>query len=315
MFFAVVVIGGVAVLTAGAVAMFAIEPSAGAPELTPVVSAEPVTTAKQPAVTAEVSVAVASLDPSILPARKVVTTSIPVKAASAPAEPQPNPVKEIAKDAAAAMDALKEQDPRWAQADGEHGKAPAFDSMLPASKTTNAAAGTGAIALVDPATEAGDPADVTETAAIEPEVVKPKRAAKAKPEKPAEAAVEDNPLSPPGVGAETRTVQISKGVNMRSRPKSGSGVLTVIPKGAAVGLVDCNAWCEVVYKGQRGFIYKDFISGGGGGKANKSASRQPNTKNDDQAKTVYTLDAPKAEPTEPVKQTTSDVKGISSRLE
>jgi hypothetical protein len=61
--------------------------------------------------------------------------------------------------------------------------------------------------------------------------------------------------------APQRTVRVNDGVNLRARPASGSKVLRVIPARSSVGLVDCKAWCEVVYDGTRGFIYRSFVGG------------------------------------------------------
>jgi len=72
----------------------------------------------------------------------------------------------------------------------------------------------------------------------------------------AEATADDDT---PNSKAPTRTAQINRGVNMRTRPESGSGVLTVVPKAANVELVGCEVWCEVVYKGRRGYVFKDFV--------------------------------------------------------
>ena len=64
---------------------------------------------------------------------------------------------------------------------------------------------------------------------------------------------------------------------MRSRPKSGSGIIMVVPQSATVQLVGCKVWCEIVYKGRRGYVYKDFLGGGrsasSGGKAKAKVSR------------------------------------------
>ena len=46
---------------------------------------------------------------------------------------------------------------------------------------------------------------------------------------------------------------------MRTRPKSGASVLTIVPKAASVQLVSCKLWCEIVYKGRRGYVFNDFI--------------------------------------------------------
>ena len=312
--FAVTVIAGVAMVTAGAVAMFAIEPSEGAPEQKGTVASG--------TVAADKSAVTASLEPSI-PVHKV--TTLPVPAARAPADLLNKPQTAVSetvdtedldalqaqKDASQDVDALQQQDPRWARSDSEK-SATAFDSVLQPSTPAGgdaAAAGTGALALADPSpTDVKKTVEGAETAAIAPEDLKPKQTAKVKPTKPAEPKVDDdNSDLPPGVSSSVRTVQITKGANMRSRPKSGSSVLAVVPKGAAVQLVSCSAWCEIIYDGRRGYVYKNFIGGAGrGGSAAKSTK----------TKTVFTVDAKQPETTTTSStQPKSTVKPISSRLQ
>lgn len=91
------------------------------------------------------------------------------------------------------------------------------------------------------------PTDSTETSAVP----QPRPAIEAiRPEQPAAA----------GGRAPSRTATIASAVNMRASGAKGARVLAVIPRGATVGLVDCDGWCEVIYEGRRGFIYKSFIA-------------------------------------------------------
>lgn len=302
LFFVVGVIGGAALLTAGAVALFAIEPSQSAPE--PEQKSTIVAEQKSTFIT-EIPAVTASLEPSV-PVHKVTTRSISAAEFDPPAEPKAAAVEAAAEAAPAEDESVPGQhDPRWARTDGEK-TTTAFASVLQSSADDgeNGLVATGAIPLASPSPgETAAKTDGTETAAIAPEEVVPEKTAKAKPDKPAEAADDDKDL-PPGVAASARTVQITKGVNMRSRPKSGSAVLTTVPKGAAVQVVSCKAWCEIVYKGRRGYVYKDFV--GGGGRVSSAAA----PKN----KTVFTVNAKQPEATETTTQSASRAKPISSRL-
>lgn len=56
---------------------------------------------------------------------------------------------------------------------------------------------------------------------------------------------------------DAREAVIKRSVNMRTAP--GGSVLGIIPAKTAVELVSCTKWCEIVYKGQRGFVYKSYI--------------------------------------------------------
>lgn len=50
-------------------------------------------------------------------------------------------------------------------------------------------------------------------------------------------------------------------VNLRAGPSDNARVLMVVPARARIQAAkDCAYWCEVVYEGKRGFIYKSFIA-------------------------------------------------------
>ncbi|MBW8639273.1 SH3 domain-containing protein [Hoeflea sp. WL0058] len=52
----------------------------------------------------------------------------------------------------------------------------------------------------------------------------------------------------------------TKAVNLRSAPANGSRVMQVVPANAAIKTdASCRHWCEVVYDGSKGYIYKSFI--------------------------------------------------------
>jgi SH3-like domain-containing protein len=56
-----------------------------------------------------------------------------------------------------------------------------------------------------------------------------------------------------------RAAQVTKYVNMRSGPNDESKVVAVVPAKASVSVLDCKSWCEVVFDGKKGWIYKRFI--------------------------------------------------------
>lgn len=100
-----------------------------------------------------------------------------------------------------------------------------------------------------------EPADETATAAISPTDAATEAA---------ETAPEQEPVSPAASGAApSSNVTVTTHVKMRAGPRDEAAVVTVIPDNAVVGLVKCESWCEVVYKGRRGFVYKGFIDGRG----------------------------------------------------
>ena len=283
------VIAGVAVLTAGGVAVFFARPSQGAPEAAPIAEAQnPAAADTRVEADVEKPIMTASLDPAF-PVHKVVTK--PVAALKGPALQLPSPPSARGKTAepatnsleiadAAEFDALEQQDPRWARAGADHSDAVFASVMQPGEGGASVATG-GTVPPGGgrPAARGDDAADDTRTAAIAPD--------EAKPNAKSETQSKDD-----AVAAEaTRTVQINRGANMRARPKSGSSTLTVVPRGAAVQLVGCKAWCEIIYKGQRGYIYKDFV---GGSKRTASARSTRSTKAaaaKPKVKSVYVVDA------------------------
>lgn len=56
-----------------------------------------------------------------------------------------------------------------------------------------------------------------------------------------------------------KTARVTKYVNLRAGPADESRVIAVVPANAEVKVESGCQWCTVVYKGQRGYIYKSFI--------------------------------------------------------
>jgi hypothetical protein len=250
--FAIMVIGGVALATAGVVGVFFIEPSEGQANA-------------QPVIAEDAPVETASLDPTFLPVRKVVTQHIRVVA-------EPQPIEPAAAEAEADPDALAPLDPRWAR---------------PATPTPEAAASVAATippisAFVEPADDS-DPTDGTETGAIAPDETALPNAGKQVTDPDVDAKATDDPMS---LVAKARPTQIRTAANMRSRPKSGSGIIMVVPQSATVQLVGCKVWCEIVYKGKRGYVYKDFLNGS----RSASNSSKPKSSGAKKPKAVKTVD-------------------------
>jgi hypothetical protein len=77
-------------------------------------------------------------------------------------------------------------------------------------------------------------------------------------EETAEQAVED---PEPEVAAVTRTAPVTTDVNMRAGPSNDAAVVLVVRRNREVEVIGCRYWCEVIYDGKRGFIYKGFVRG------------------------------------------------------
>lgn len=61
-------------------------------------------------------------------------------------------------------------------------------------------------------------------------------------------------------GAPAGAARVTAAVNMRSGPRKGAGVLTVVPAGSPVQVLSCNGWCQIAYNGRKGFIYKSYLA-------------------------------------------------------
>ena len=309
--FAMAVIVGVTVVTSAAVATFFSKSAQSVAEPAPQIvtdkeapqivadkqAAPQIATDEQPASqlpTADKPVMTAALEPAFPPVHKVAiktfpalkssqlpaakpvapsTAVEPVAAAPAP-KPEPEPAALEPSDATMVasfgeVDALEQQDPRWAIYDAAASRSE-FLTVIPPAASSG---------------KRGGSTDGTETAAIVPDEAKPNRAS--------DAASDDTTAAAPAAASATRSVQVNKGVNLRSRGRSGSSVIMTIPRSATVQVVGCKAWCEVIYKGRRGFIYKSFVGGGGGYKRSGSRSKQPAVAAAPKVdpKTVYVVDS------------------------
>lgn len=121
-------------------------------------------------------------------------------------------------------------------------------------------------------------------APLTPEMMDDTRTAAISPDEPAVEA-RPEPKKAPAAGAAATgaapasTAVVTSSVKMRSRATNGAAIVAVIPDNASVGVVACQAWCEVVYKGRRGFIYKDFV-----GKPSAAPAQPQNTVANDPGK-------------------------------
>ncbi|PBB83648.1 SH3 domain-containing protein [Mesorhizobium sp. WSM3876] len=100
---------------------------------------------------------------------------------------------------------------------------------------------------------AADDTDSARTAAIPQS--KPQVAA-------AEAAASESedPATPDASAAESG--RIVKAVTMRTGPKKGAAAIVTIPAKTSVQVVNCKKWCEIVYNGKRGWVYKTYVKTG-----------------------------------------------------
>ncbi|CAN7362533.1 SH3 domain-containing protein [Mesorhizobium amorphae] len=171
----------------------------------------------------------------------------------------------------ASIPALAANDPRWSGADTEAASAsaatatseqaaskPADDNAKPsvaafaepAAKNDATTALSNVAAPEDAATD--DSMDGAQTAAIP--TPKPQVAAAA-------ASQADDSQAQPQT-ANAATGRILKAVTMRAGPKQKAAAMLTVPAKTSVQVISCKKWCQIVYNGKRGWIYKTYIKTG-----------------------------------------------------
>ncbi|TIL86351.1 MAG: SH3 domain-containing protein [Mesorhizobium sp.] len=58
------------------------------------------------------------------------------------------------------------------------------------------------------------------------------------------------------------TGRILRGVTMRTGPKNSAAAIVTIPAKTSVQVMGCKKWCQIVYNGKRGWIYRSFVKTG-----------------------------------------------------
>ncbi|MFK0690631.1 SH3 domain-containing protein [Mesorhizobium sp. IMUNJ 23033] len=171
----------------------------------------------------------------------------------------------------ASIPALAANDPRWSGADTEAASAstatatseraaskPADDNAKPsaaafaepAAKNDATTALSNVAAPEDGATD--DSMDGAQTAAIP--TPKPQVAAAAA------SQADDSQAKPQKASAATG--RILKAVTMRAGPKQKAAAMLTVPAKTSVQVISCKKWCQIVYNGKRGWVYKTYIKTG-----------------------------------------------------
>jgi hypothetical protein len=111
-----------------------------------------------------------------------------------------------------------------------------------------------AAAIAVPAVDGGTPAPQADA-----------KQDKAVPDGPVFAAIPTPRPTLPGEAADSKAADdkasghVLRAVTMRSGPKTGAAAIGTVPAKTAVEVISCEKWCEIVYKGKRGFVYKSFV--------------------------------------------------------
>ncbi|TPJ28731.1 SH3 domain-containing protein [Mesorhizobium sp. B2-8-3] len=249
-------VGTAALLGVAAVALWLCVPgsdrqvtAANAAQIVPTI---PVKTTKVAPAAAAVTVATA---PQAARKGDAVTPTTPAREANIPALASNNP-RWTASDAKTppapaenqqAADAAPAQstDTAFAEADAENDASDALSQVAGSASETAAAA-----------KKPGDTMDGAQTAAIpeaKPQVPDPQPAAtdsSAQPEPKAQRA------------SAAANGRVLRAVTMRSGPKKGASAIATVPAKASVQVMNCKKWCEIVYNGKHGWVYKSYIKTG-----------------------------------------------------
>lgn len=224
-------------------------------------------------------------EPEPEPAKPVVvadaTAAIPALAAQ-PATPVVAPKSDQVSPRTAAQEApiavLSSTDPRWsgtqtAGAQTAQQSAPPSDHASSFAKAEQPAAA-GDSKAAPPAQQVAQAVEPAQ--APTPSSVIPNAAAVVAPDPTDDAPTgaiaqvkPDAPTAKPAATPKQQTAssandgRILRGVNMRAGPDNNAATITVLPAKTAVDVISCKQWCEVVFNGKRGWVYKTFVQRGG----------------------------------------------------
>ncbi|TPK94585.1 SH3 domain-containing protein [Mesorhizobium sp. B2-4-12] len=224
--------------------------------------------------------AVASTEQTI-PANPVKTTKIAPSGTTVAAAAVPqvthkaDQVSRAVAVAEAAIPALAANDPRWTGSQAKTVSAPAPASTGPtAGKTEQPTDKTAAVAAFaqpsadkDAATELAKVAAPAPAAASNPDGAQTAAIPEVQPQIPEQqpAAAEDNggkDKAKPHKAAAAGTGRILRPVTMRSSPKKNAAAIVTVPAKTSVQVMSCKKWCQIVYNGKTGWVYKSYIKTG-----------------------------------------------------
>lgn len=224
--------------------------------------------------------AAASQEQSI-PAIPVKTTKIVPAGTTVAAATVPQPARKGDKvsptmaPVKANIQALAANDPRWTGAQPKAASA-APDQAAALSLAANQAKPTPdkpavAAAFAQSATDTDAASELAKVAAPAPAASGNPDGAKtaAIPEVQPQAPEQQPTASDDGSKAKPRKVaaagngRILRPVTMRSGPKKNAAAIVTVPARTSVQVMNCKQWCQIVYNGKTGWVYKSYIKTGG----------------------------------------------------
>ncbi|TIM09398.1 MAG: SH3 domain-containing protein [Mesorhizobium sp.] len=155
--------------------------------------------------------------------------------------------------AKAEIAALAPNDPRWTAGGQMAGQAEKADKPSTAAAFADPAAKTKVAALI---AKVAAPAKAATDGAPTAAIPTPKPLPAATQKDGTQAKVEAKQPSAADTG------RILRGVTMRTGPKNSAAAIVTIPAKTSVQVMGCKKWCQIVYNGKRGWIYKSFVKTG-----------------------------------------------------
>ncbi|ESY92840.1 SH3 domain-containing protein [Mesorhizobium australicum] len=203
-------------------------------------------------------------------------TTVTAAAVTPQAERKSSQVSPTTAAAAVNIPALAANDPRWtgaqpkaAATDPDQTAAPSQVAKQPepapnktaaafaqSSTDTDATDELAKVAAPSPPADSSNP-DGAQTAAIpETQPQAPEQQPAATDDDGGKAKANPRKVTAAGNG------RILRAVTMRSAPKKGATPIGTVPARTSVQLMGCKKWCEIVYNGKHGWVYKSYVKPG-----------------------------------------------------
>ncbi|MER8847068.1 MULTISPECIES: SH3 domain-containing protein [Mesorhizobium] len=203
-------------------------------------------------------------------------TTVTAAAVTPQAERKSSQVSPTTAAAAVNIPALAANDPRWtgaqpkaAATDPDQTAAPSQVAKQPepapnktaaafaqSSTDTDATDELAKVAAPSPPADSSNP-DGAQTAAIpETQPQAPEQQLAATDDDGGKAKANPRKVTAAGNG------RILRAVTMRSAPKKGATPIGTVPARTSVQLMGCKKWCEIVYNGKHGWVYKSYVKPG-----------------------------------------------------
>lgn len=209
--------------------------------------------------------AVASPDQIVSSIPVKTTRIVPAKASTVAAVQQAasktDAVSPAVVAAKAGISVLAPNDPRWT---GSGPKTTLGQVAGQAEQTADKPS--AAVAFADPAAKTKVAALLAKVAAPTKTATDGAQTAAIPTPKPGEPAATPNDGTEAKVEAKkpsaADTGRILRAVTMRTGPKNNAAAIVTVPAKTSVQVMGCKKWCQIVYNGKRGWIYKSFVKTG-----------------------------------------------------